>query len=86
MTALVAHRGSAARIVHLLFLIIGPLLLAACAGGTSVNPAGSSVASWQTGRVIELKTGRSLDLPTFLSTLSRYEIVDRKSTRLNSSH
>ena len=86
MTALVAHRGSAARIVHLLLLIIGSLLLAACAGGTSVNPAGSSVASWQAGRVIELKTGRSLDLPTFLSTLSRYEIVYLGEEHYNQHH
>jgi uncharacterized iron-regulated protein len=75
-----------ARILHLLLLIIGPILLAACAGGTPGNSMHSSIASWQAGRVIELKTGRSIDLPTFLSTLSRYDIVYLGEEHYNQHH
>ena len=86
MTTLVTPRGSAARILHLLLLLIGPILLTACAGGPPVNSPDSSIASWQAGRVIELKTGRSIDLPTFLSTLSRYDIVYLGEEHYNQHH
>lgn len=86
MNTLVTPGGSAARILHLLLLFIGPILLTACAGGTPANSTDSSNASWQAGRVIELKTGRSIDLPTFLSTLSRYDIVYLGEEHYNQHH
>ncbi len=86
MTALVTPRCSAARMLRLLLLLIGPILLTACVVGTPVNPTDSSIGSWQAGRVIELKTGRTIELPTFLSTLSRYDIVYLGEEHYNQHH
>lgn len=86
MTTLYAQRSSTYRILSLLLLIIGHVLITACASGTPVIPAGPPVTSWQTGRVIDVKTGQSIDLPTFLTTLSRYDIVYLGEEHYNQHH
>jgi uncharacterized iron-regulated protein len=86
MTTFSAQRSSASRIFSLLLLAIGHLLLTACAGGTPATPIEPPVTSWQAGRVIDVKTGRSLDLPAFLTTLSRYDIVYLGEEHYNRHH
>lgn len=86
MTPLPAHRVTTSRILPLLFLVIGQILFTACAGSTSTIPANSPVASWQAGRVIDVKTGRSIDLPTFLVTLTRFDVVYLGEEHYNQHH
>jgi uncharacterized iron-regulated protein len=86
MTPFFAHQFTTYRILPLLFLVIGHLLFTACAGNTSTIPANSPVTSWQAGHVIDVKTGRSIDLPTFLTTLSHYDIVYLGEEHYNQHH
>ena len=86
MTHFLAHRVLIFRILSLLFLVIGHFLITACAGGTSTIPANSPVTSWHADRVIDVKTGQSLDLPSFLTTLSRYDIVYLGEEHYNQHH
>ncbi|SPP64369.1 ChaN family lipoprotein [Nitrospira lenta] len=86
MTPLFVHRLTISRILPLFLLVIGQLLIAACAGNTSTIPANSPVASWQAGRVIDVKTGQSIDLPTFLTTLTHYDIVYLGEEHYNQHH
>ncbi|MEK7725610.1 MAG: ChaN family lipoprotein [Nitrospirota bacterium] len=86
MTTFYAQRSSTSRILSLLLLIIGHVLITACASGTPVLPAGSSAATWQAGRVIDVKTGRSIDLPTFLVTLTRFDVVYLGEEHYNQHH
>ncbi len=81
-----ARRVTTFRILPLLFLVMGHLLFTACAGSTSAIPANSPVASWQAGRVIDVKTGRSIDFPTFLLTLTRFDIVYLGEEHYNQHH
>jgi uncharacterized iron-regulated protein len=86
MTTFSAQWSPSSRILSLLLLTIGHLLLTACAGGTPAIPTEPSVTSWQAGRVIDVKTGQTLDLPTFLTTLSRYDIVYLGEEHYNRHH
>lgn len=86
MTSFFAHRFTTSRILFLLFLVIGPILFTACAGSTSTTPANSPVTSWQAGRVIDVKTGQSMDLPTFFTTLAHYDIVYLGEEHYNQHH
>jgi uncharacterized iron-regulated protein len=86
MTTFSAQRPSASRIFSLLLLAIGHLLLTACASGTPVLPAGSSAATWQAGRVIDVKTGQSIELSTFLVTLTRFDVVYLGEEHYNQHH
>src|SRR3990167_2226457 len=81
-----AHRVTTSRILTLLFLVIGHILITACAGSTPTIPANSPVTSWQAGRVIDVKTGRSIDLPTFLVTLTRFDVVYLGEEHYNQHH
>lgn len=83
MLDLVAHRFSLSRVLP---LIIGVILLSACAGGTPVTRTESHVSSWQAGHLIEVKTGRSIELSTFLSMLTRYDIVYLGEEHYNQHH
>lgn len=86
MTPFVTRRLTASRLLPLLLLVIGCVVVTACAGGTSTTPANSPVSSWQAGRVIDVKTGRSIDLPTFLMTLTRFDIVYLGEEHYNQHH
>lgn len=86
MATFCTQRSSTYRILSLLLLIIGHVLITACAGGSPVIPADPPVTSWQAGRVIDVKTGQSIDLPTFLATLSRYDIVYLGEEHYNQHH
>lgn len=86
MTPGCRHRFSPARILPLLFLVIGPILITACAGSTSPIPSASPDTSWQAGRVIDVKTGRSIDLPSFLVTLMHADIVYLGEEHYNQHH
>ncbi|NOS78545.1 MAG: ChaN family lipoprotein [Nitrospira sp.] len=86
MTTFSAQRSSSTRILSLLLLTIGHLLLTACTGSTSTIPANSPGTSWQAGRVIDVKTGRSIDLPTFLVTLTRFDVVYLGEEHYNQHH
>ena len=81
-----SHPFSLSRILPLLFLVIGHILLTACAGSTSTIPENSPVTSWQAGRVIDVKTGRSIDLPSFLVTLTRFDVVYLGEEHYNQHH
>jgi len=69
-----------------LLLVIGCFTFTACASGTPTIPANSPVTSWQAGRVIDVKTGRSIDLPTFLVTLTRFDVVYLGEEHYNQHH
>jgi uncharacterized iron-regulated protein len=86
MTPFVARRLTTSCLFPLLLLVIGCVVVTACASGTSTIPANSPVSSWQAGLVIDVKTGQSLDLPTFLTTLSRYDIVYLGEEHYNRHH
>lgn len=86
MTPPFARRVTTSRILPLLLLVIGCFALTACASGTPTIPANAPVTSWQTGHVIDVKTGQSIDLPTFLTTLSRYDIVYLGEEHYNQHH
>jgi len=86
MTPFFAHRITTFRILPLLFLVIGHILFAACAASTPTIPANSPVISWQAGRVIDVKTGQSIDLPTFLVTLTRFDVVYLGEEHYNQHH
>jgi len=82
-----AHRLSIYRIFSLPFLIIMHMLATACAGNTPpIPPEPPASTSWQTDRVIDVKTGRSIDLPTFLATLTRFDIVYLGEEHYNQHH
>ncbi len=80
------HRFSLCRILSFLFLIVGPMLFTACANNRSTIPSEPSVASWQAGRVIDVKTGRTIDLPAFLTTLTHFDIVYLGEEHYNQHH
>ncbi|MDO9119516.1 MAG: ChaN family lipoprotein [Nitrospira sp.] len=86
MIPFVAHRFTTSHILPLLLLVIGYFLFTACASSTSTIPSNSPVTSWQAGRVIDVKTGRSIDLPTFLMTLTRFDIVYLGEEHYNQHH
>ncbi len=86
MTPFVTRRLTASRLLPLLLLVIGCVVVTACAGGTSTAPASSPVSSWQAGRVIDVKTGQSIDLPTFLMTLTQSDIVYLGEEHYNQHH
>jgi uncharacterized iron-regulated protein len=86
MTTVYAQRSSTYRILSLLLLIIGHILITACAGSTSTIPENSPVTSWQAGRVIDVKTGRSIDLPSFLVTLTSFDVVYLGEEHYNQHH
>lgn len=85
MTKCSGPRFSTCHLLSLL-LLIGYCLLTACAGGTSATPVDAAVDSWKTGRIIDVKTGQSIELPTFLATLSRYDIVYLGEEHYNQHH
>lgn len=74
------------RVFFILVLIIGPILFTACAGGVRAVSPNAPDPSWQAGQVIDVKTGLSLDLPTFFRTLSRYDIVYLGEEHYNQYH
>ena len=86
MTPPFAHRVTTSRILSLLLLVIGCFAVTACASGTLTIPANSPVTSWQAGRVIDVETGQSIDLPTFLMTLTRFDIVYLGEEHYNQHH
>ena len=86
MTPGFSHRFSPFRILPLLLLVIGPILITACAGSTSTTPENSPVASWQAGRVIDVRTGRSIDLPSLLVTLMHSDVVYLGEEHYNQHH
>ena len=86
MTHFLAHRVTTPRILSLLLLVIGHLFFTACTGSTSTIPAHSPGTSWQAGRMIDVKTGRSIDLPTFLVTLTRFDVVYIGEEHYNQHH
>jgi uncharacterized iron-regulated protein len=69
-----------------LLLVIGNILQNIRAGSTSTIPENSPVTSWQAGRVIDVKTGRSIDLPSFLVTLARFDVVYLGEEHYNQHH
>ncbi len=86
MTPPFAHRVIPSHILPLWLLVISCFGLTACASGTPTIPANSPVASWQAGRVIDVQTGQSLDLPTFLMTLTHFDIVYLGEEHYNQHH
>ena len=86
MTPPFARRVTTFRILLLLRLVIGCFAVTACASGTPMIPPNSPVTSWQAGRVIDVKTGQSVDLPTFLLSLTRFDIVYLGEEHYNQHH
>lgn len=86
MTTLYTHRLSGYRLLSLVLLIIGHIFVTACGSSVLVIPADPPVGSWQVGHVIDLKTGQSIDLPKFLATLSRYDILYLGEEHYNQHH
>lgn len=84
MTTLYPHQTFAYRL--LLFMLIGPLFFTACAISPSIPPAKQPAAPWQAGTIVEVKTGTTIDLPTFLATLSRYDVVYLGEEHYNQHH
>lgn len=81
-----AQPSSRYRILYLLLLLFAQTFFTACVGNTPVIPAGSPSPSWQAGYIIDVKTGHSLDLPTFLATLTRHDIVYLGEEHYNRHH
>ena len=85
MQTLTAQPTSVHRLLYLL-LIMGSILFTACVGNPPVMPAKPASTSWQTGLIIDVNTGQSLDLPTFLPTLSRYDVIYLGEEHYNQHH
>lgn len=86
MERLDAPRFSVRRSLLILILIIAPVLFAACVDRAPLIPAHSPGNSWKAGQVIDVRTGLSIDLPMFLKTLSRYDIVYLGEEHYNQHH
>ncbi|MEQ1794949.1 MAG: ChaN family lipoprotein [Nitrospira sp.] len=81
-----ARQAATYRIVPLLLLICAHTLFTACIGNNPIRPAKPPNPSWHADRIIDVKTGQSLDLPAFLIALSHYDIVYLGEEHYNQHH
>ncbi|MFO0705352.1 MAG: ChaN family lipoprotein [Nitrospira sp.] len=62
------------------------LLLSACVVGQHGLTATDLQSRWQPGRIIEVQSGKVLDLPVFLAQLTRYDILYLGEEHYNQHH
>lgn len=73
-------------VVRTVVCICVGLLLSACAARQQGPTAPDPQSRWQPGRIIEVQSGKVLDLPVFLAQLTRYDILYLGEEHYNQHH